>query len=294
MNLWNPEAFNATHMHNPRNTANWDSLMVVNETIDYSAMTVMVEGAMTLDYVGFTSPGCLSLTSNGLVVEEKGAVCGQQREAVCEHQSCYTKEGRECIFPFTYKGEIYTKCTSIDVYQPWCATEFNTADNLIGGWGLCLEDCEYEEAIVSCLEPPPVPQFGIRNDSGFVLLENYASNWFSLEFINPVDGIYNHTHYKVSREQRLKLYQPWIPYDSSSLEDTNMEFIAESREDHFNDVYQIEKNESQAIYTCPVGWVFANSNNITHTATCINWFWVADFNTSAPCTRKYNIIMELN
>ena len=173
-----------------------------------------------------------------------------------------------------------------------CCTEFNTADTLIGGLGLCLEDCEYEEPIVSCLEPPPVPQFGIRNDSGFVLLENYASNWFSLEFINPVDGIYNHTHYKVSREQRLKLYQPWIPYDSSSLEDTNMEFIAESREDHFNDVYQIEKNESQAIYTCPVGWVFENSNNITHTASCINWFWVADFNTSAPCTRKYNIIMD--
>ena len=79
----------------------------------------------------------------------------------------YTKEGRECVFPFKYKEVVYTKCTSIDVYQPWCATEFNTADNLIGGWGLCLEDCEYEEPIVSCLEPPPVPQFGIRNNSGF-------------------------------------------------------------------------------------------------------------------------------
>ena len=60
--------------------------MVVNETIDYSAMTVMVEGAMTHDYVGFTSPGCLSLTSNGLVGDGKGADCGEQREAVCEHQ----------------------------------------------------------------------------------------------------------------------------------------------------------------------------------------------------------------
>ena len=139
-----------------------------------------------------------------------------------------------CSFPFNYKDVEDTKCTSIDVYQPWCATEFNTADNLIGGWGLCLEDCEYEEPIVSCLEPPPVPQFGIRNDSGmkYLLL-------FSSELPHPFSETYIHTHYKVTRANRVKFYQPWIPYDSISHEDTNKEFIAESTEDDCDDFYFI-------------------------------------------------------
>ena len=69
------------------------------------------------------------------------------------------RKGNKCIFPLNFIGKDariaslgvkveYTKCTLIDVYQPRCATEFNTPVNLIGGWGLCLK---YKEPIMSCL-----------------------------------------------------------------------------------------------------------------------------------------------
>ena len=65
---------------------------------------------------------CLSLAPNGLILQQFGAECNQSQDALCEHQSCYTKEGFECLFPFSYKGVVHDQCISEDVYQPWCAT----------------------------------------------------------------------------------------------------------------------------------------------------------------------------
>lgn len=39
-----------------------------------------------------------------------------------EYQACYTIEGRECKFPFTYKDVEYKRCIVEDIFHPWCPT----------------------------------------------------------------------------------------------------------------------------------------------------------------------------
>ena len=156
----------------------------------------------------------------------------------------------------------------------------------ISAWGLCLPDCPYIVPEVVCLSPPAVPKFGSRDGDGVILEENYISSWFTLDFLNNTDGSLNHSHFSVSRNERDLLYQPLTPYDSSVLKEYNLNFIATSKDDPFNDVYQIMPNDSTVEYKCPVGWVFANTNNISHFAYCRNWTWIVDFNTSVPCIRE--------
>jgi hypothetical protein len=45
--------------------------------------------------------------------------------------ACFTKTGKECIFPFKHRNYTlsgdprditYRACASIDIYKPWCAT----------------------------------------------------------------------------------------------------------------------------------------------------------------------------
>jgi hypothetical protein len=46
-----------------------------------------------------------------------------------------------CVFPFTYLGEVYTGCTSIDVDGGyWCATSSNYDEDPRKGWGYCDKD----------------------------------------------------------------------------------------------------------------------------------------------------------
>ena len=142
---------------------------------------VYFKGDIQIYYAGFTEDKCLTLSSNGLVVPMQGASCDQPLKSICEYQSCLTKDGDECVFPFTYKDKTYFKCTSEDVYLPWCATKMN--GTRIERWGLCLADCEHEVPEPSCLAPPPVPEFGLR-DGNIILFSNYHSNWFNISFID--------------------------------------------------------------------------------------------------------------
>jgi hypothetical protein len=107
-----------------RTSGVWDIDAQMNSMLDPKdvAFVDIFGTSMELDYVGFTSPGCLAVAPNGRVVEMAGADCNQALDAVCEHQSCYTKEGDECVFPFVYKQVTYINCSTVDVYQPWCAT----------------------------------------------------------------------------------------------------------------------------------------------------------------------------
>ena len=150
-------------------------------------------------------------------------------------------------------------------------------------WGLCLLDCVYETPEPSCLEPPSVPKFGYRNSSGHILKQNYVASWFNLMFMNDSDGTPNHDQFKVSRNLRSKLYQPWIPYDENVKSESNLEFIAESQDAHFNDVYEIIPERGTVNYSCPLGWVFEDTKNISQHAVCSNWTWDIQFNVSKAC-----------
>ena len=63
-------------------------------------------------------------------------VCTGDTEEPCTQQ----EEGRQCVFPFKYNGELYTACTTIDSTQgrPWCSFTRNYDDPVDGGqWGHC-------------------------------------------------------------------------------------------------------------------------------------------------------------
>ena len=50
---------------------------------------------------------------------------------------------KACVFPFTYRGNEYTQCTSLNnggVF--WCATEVSSGGAYITDkWGVCTEEC---------------------------------------------------------------------------------------------------------------------------------------------------------
>ena len=188
--------------------ASWDATLAVDPALDPVTVTaVRLQGGLTVQYVGFSEPGCLALTPTGLVRQLAGAECEQNRPVLCEHQSCYTHQGQECIFPFPYKGVQYHNCTSVDVYQPWCATSL--AGTTIADWGLCLPDCPATPPDPACLAPPLVPQFGSRDTVGNILQENYEADWFTLEFVNS-SGQPNLTHFLV----RDETFTSWREGDS--------------------------------------------------------------------------------
>ena len=44
-------------------------------------------------------------------------------------------DGAPCVFPFTYKGATYSKCTDVNDDELWCATTNNYDKD--GKWGVC-------------------------------------------------------------------------------------------------------------------------------------------------------------
>ena len=102
----------------------WTSAMPYNSSVVNISLvnTIEMAGSYKVRFAGYGAEGCLALTAHGRVVPFIGDECLQELPAVCEYQACYTKEGFECKFPFTYKDKVYKKCCQEDVYLPWCPT----------------------------------------------------------------------------------------------------------------------------------------------------------------------------
>ena len=226
---------------------------------------VLVEGSLAVTYTGFTSPGCLSLAPTGLIIPLSGPSCGQARGYLCHHRSCFTREGMECVFPFTFRGETHSRCISQSVYQPWCATEISSERIL--SWGLCLADCPHHPPPPSCLQPPPVPPLQL----------SLQASWFNLSAIRGEDK------FLVTRDSRKKVYQPWMEYNRSHLYEEDLSVIVSDQFDSLAGVYEVVAEGGLAEYSCPPGLVFEGTNTRTQTAVCQGWRWRALFNTSAAC-----------
>ena len=151
-------------------------------------------------------------------------------------------------------------------------------------WGLCLEDCPHEEPSPACLHPPPVPAFG-NYASEITEIDtrvNYISNWFDLKYLPGNES------YIMIGSYRERLHQPHWPYDPDNSSDL-VELIIENNKIDYYPIYAIFSENEVANYTCPDGYIFENTHNITYSAVCRNWTWEwdGDFNESHSCVRKY-------
>ena len=58
---------------------------------------------------------------------------------------CKTKDGKECYFPFEYKGELKNGCINEDppTGKLWCYTKSNSKSNKFKSkdWGICMDSC---------------------------------------------------------------------------------------------------------------------------------------------------------
>jgi len=82
-----------------------------------------------------------------------GGTCAQGLSCL-RSCGCRTDEEEECVFPFVYKGQTYTKCTTAESAnnKPWCATKvFNESNEVIRNqWGDCQEYCSDENMPNQC------------------------------------------------------------------------------------------------------------------------------------------------
>ena len=67
---------------------------------------------------------------------------------------CKTVKNEQCIFPFTYKNQVYTGCTSRDHKQKklWCSTK-NKPDGNYETWDDCSKTCPEGEWYMNTVEP---------------------------------------------------------------------------------------------------------------------------------------------
>ena len=57
---------------------------------------------------------------------------------------CKTVDGRDCVFPFTYRGLSYSSCTTAESVNgaAWCATEVDSSGAVVHSkWQDCEPEC---------------------------------------------------------------------------------------------------------------------------------------------------------
>lgn len=68
--------------------------------------------------------------------------------AVRSHPGCKGyrsgQKTKDCVFPYIYRGVVFTSCTIWNDNQYWCPTEVDPLGNYITEkWGYCSADCPF-------------------------------------------------------------------------------------------------------------------------------------------------------
>ncbi|TRY78752.1 hypothetical protein TCAL_06219, partial [Tigriopus californicus] len=178
-------------LSNMRGKTMWINLSYTNETrtwLDNENRTVTElaneeGGSLKLQTPADELQGCAKMFDNGIISLQYNLECrNDEASPICEYKSCRSKLGKQCQFPFKYRNisddftevEVeFTRCATIDLHKPWCATELN-ADGSIAAWDYCLPDCPHDEITVACLDEPRFPAFAPEGDYH----RNYTTDYF--------------------------------------------------------------------------------------------------------------------
>merc|ERR1712209_234403 len=89
--------------------------------------------------------------SSGNVIPNQWGDCVSDQTSGCQEESitvpsCTTSSGPEsgkaCVFPFRYKGIVYTSCATVDQASAWCSTEVDAGGNYVTDkYGFCPSSC---------------------------------------------------------------------------------------------------------------------------------------------------------
>ena len=105
---------------------------------------------------------------------------------------CSTTDGKQCVFPFKYKGVVYNGCTKTKNRNVlWCSTKTDEQGNYIlgGNWGNCSETCQKGKAWEKNLQKsyekfPYVGNGGSRQIIFSIFLSFSQSMWLVIFYIN--------------------------------------------------------------------------------------------------------------
>ena len=110
--------------------------------------STLTPGDVNLDITSGSSPGDVTTSSDGVTITaQTTGISSGTSEGVTQAspssrgpiEGCYTPTlggtggGSPCVFPFTYSGQTYEACTTVDRGAPWCSvtSDFPT-DGLFG------------------------------------------------------------------------------------------------------------------------------------------------------------------
>lgn len=94
-------------------------------------------------------PGELLTAMVILLLDDSQACSPKPGSDICKTVSG-ARVGQECLFPFTYEGEEYKECITLDDTSPWCSVKLDENQTFINPeWGSCDKACPGGEKATS-------------------------------------------------------------------------------------------------------------------------------------------------